>query len=383
MGARMVEKERRRLLKKMRKSDKSILEPITDNKPFMSRSSTKTLSECPDGLNERERRRQEFELMRKIQEEAATKRRWTSLIISGSTWFVLWFAGAAIFQAAEYGQQWTYFGSLYFAYTSLLTIGYGDFYPQSNSGKPFFVFWSLLAIPSLTILISNMGDTIVKGIRDLTLWVGNFTVLPGEQGVKATFKESVNKMTQGRLFDGEISEQPPGILGGGFKRQGNGSDSEDEDGKQKYPSKNDPESAAQRVAGDHAISETARAKKQGEKDDEVPKSKRHYHVVLSREIGKVIKHLKSSPPRKYTFDEWAWYLKLIGEDENSADTHRAALRKPKPDGEGLRAGMADNDKVAKWSELFFSFCVHLQVELQYPVLSIDFACRRFSDIHYC
>ena len=61
-----------------------------------------------------------------------------------------------MFFKSERNQGWTYFGSLYFSYTSLLTIGYGDFAPQSNSGKPFFVFWSLLAIPTLTILISNM-----------------------------------------------------------------------------------------------------------------------------------------------------------------------------------------------------------------------------------
>ncbi len=75
-------------------------------------------------------------------------------------------------------------------------------------------------------------------------------------------------------------------------------------------------------------------------------------MVLIKEIGKVMKHLNSSPPRKYTFDEWAWYLKLIGEDENSADTHRHALRKPKPDGEGLGAALADPNKNFKWSEWF-------------------------------
>ncbi len=65
---------------------------------------------------------------------------------------------------------------------------------MSNAGKPFFVFWSLLAIPALTILISNMGDTIVKGIRDLTLWIGTITVLPGEQGLMASMKQTVKKV---------------------------------------------------------------------------------------------------------------------------------------------------------------------------------------------
>jgi potassium channel subfamily K len=353
MGARMVEKERRRLLKKMEKKNKSaVLEPVRDGKgpSSISRTSTKTLEDdSSDSLTERQRREQEFGLMRKIQGDAATKRRWTSLLISGTTWFSLWFVGAAVFQASEYGQDWTYFGSLYFAYTSLLTIGYGDFYPQSNSGKAFFVFWSLLAVPSLTILISNMGDTIVKFIRDITIWIGNFTVLPGEKDVKASFKETANQLTRGRFFDDEITETPPGILGESNKRSGDET-GEDSDGDGEEPHKlNDPESAAQRVAGDKATRETKRAKERGKEDDKLPKSTRHYHCILIKEIGKVMKHLHSSPPRKYTFDEWAWYLKLIGEDESNSDMHRKALRKPRPDGEGLGAAMMDEDRSLKWS----------------------------------
>jgi potassium channel subfamily K len=158
MGARMVEKQRRRLLKRVQKNKVELLEPVTEENSPVFQSSDLSLVEKSDEIAraERKRRQEEFELMRKIQEDAATKRRWTSLVISGTTWLVLWFAGAAVFQACEYEQDWSYFVSLYFSYTSLLTIGYGDIYPESNSGKPFFVFWSLLAIPSLTILISNM-----------------------------------------------------------------------------------------------------------------------------------------------------------------------------------------------------------------------------------
>ena len=345
MGARMVEKERRRLLKKVQIKNNHLLEPITeDEQNPVFRTSTKTLQDNNDILTERERRRNEFHMMRKIQEDAATKRRWTSLVISGTTCMGLWLIGAAIFQSTEYGQDWTYFGSLYFSYTSLLTIGYGDLYPQSNSGKAFFVFWSLLAVPSLTILISNMGDTIVKGIRDLTLWVGNFTVLPDENGVKANLKESAYKLTRGRIFSEDVDETPPGLLGESNKAKKD----EDEEGPHH---KNDPESAAQRVAGDKAAQETMRAAKQGEDNDELPESRHHYHLILAKEIGKVMKHLNSAPPRKYTFDEWAWYLKLIGEDESSPATHRKAKRKPKADGEGLGAEMIDGDVNVKWSWL--------------------------------
>ncbi|KAK3316120.1 hypothetical protein B0H66DRAFT_641019 [Apodospora peruviana] len=57
---------------------------------------------------------------------------------------------------------------------------------------------------------------------------------------------------------------------------------------------------------------------------ELPKNKADYHVALIEEIGRVMQHLKSKPPRKYTFQEWAWYLSLVGEDEGDADRHRKA-----------------------------------------------------------
>lgn len=341
MGARMIEKQRRFVLKQIERSNKSqFLEPIqpdsNTNDGADSRVSTPKLpTNGTSGITERQRRKLEFQLMRKIQERAQVRRRWTSLAISGIVWFFLWLAGAAIFEAAEKDQEWSYFVALYFSYTALLTIGYGDFTPKSNSGKAFFVFWSLLAIPSLTILISNMGDTVVKGVRDLTLWLGNFTVLPGEQGITATLKSSAHKITNGKIFNSNIHTTPPGILGES-RQHGEDSDNDSNDG---HEPKNDPESAAQQHAGADAKVETAKAKKQGEGDDQLPKSRHHYHYILIKEIAKVQKHLRSSPPRKYTFDEWAWYLKLVGEDESNPDSHRKASRKPRTGGEGLGNAM--------------------------------------------
>lgn len=54
---------------------------------------------------------------------------------------------------------------MYFTNIALLTIGYGDLYPQSQGGKPFFVVWSLLAVPTVTVLISSTQDTIIGGLR--------------------------------------------------------------------------------------------------------------------------------------------------------------------------------------------------------------------------
>ncbi|KAH7410823.1 potassium channel-like protein [Cadophora sp. MPI-SDFR-AT-0126] len=366
MGARMVEKERRRLIAKLEKRDKAdVLKPIssdqssqnnhkninttntngksTSNPQPLSRVSTKTLTSKPNFQTERQRREREFTLMRRIQERAHTRRLWTSLTISATVWLGLWFAGAAIFHASEsHPQSWTYFASLYFSYTSLLTIGYGDIYPVSNAGKAFFVFWSLLAVPSLTILISNMGDTIVKGIRDLTLWVGNFTVLPGEKGVLATVKEGVGKVTGGRVRgvvkDLEAEEEngeemPPGLLGESERRNEEDDLAENEN-----------------YNTDLAQKPTRSGKKPKKKPTSLPSSKKAYHVILVREMSKVMTHLKSSPPKQYSFEEWAWYLKLIGEDESSEETHRRPLRRPEADGEGLGAvGEGESEERLEWS----------------------------------
>jgi len=113
---------------------------------------------------------------------------------------VQWFIGALVFWYSEVQQQWSYFESLYFSYTTLVTIGYGDFQPISNSGRPFFVFWTLLAIPTLTILISDMGDTVVKVVKDLTIWLGEVTVLPhDENGFLDRLRYGLFKLTFGKI----------------------------------------------------------------------------------------------------------------------------------------------------------------------------------------
>ena len=109
--------------------------------------------------SELDRREQEFNAMREIQSTAATQRRWTGLLMSGGLWLGLWLIGAVVFWRAEQPVQgWSYFDSVYFTYVSLITIGYGDSYPQDNSSKPFFVFWSLIALPTLTVLIGSVGE---------------------------------------------------------------------------------------------------------------------------------------------------------------------------------------------------------------------------------
>jgi potassium channel subfamily K len=131
-----------------------------------------------------------FDAMRRIQASTAHFKTWTALLMSVTAFGVLWCVGAAVFWVAEANTQGlTYFEALYFCYISLLTIGYGDFAPKSNAGRPFFVFWSLIAIPVMSILVSDLGDTVINRFKKGTYVLADFTVLPQ----KGAWREFLNR----------------------------------------------------------------------------------------------------------------------------------------------------------------------------------------------
>ncbi|CEJ54666.1 hypothetical protein PMG11_00965 [Penicillium brasilianum] len=125
----------------------------------------------------------------RIKRDFYRRRRWMTLILSVTAWFFLWLVSAAIFGRSERSQNWTYFESLYFTYTSLTTIGYGDLYPTSNFGKTYFVFWSLLAVPVLTKLVGAMTELGFEKVRCLFLYLKDL----------ATSSLCLRRSTQGRL----------------------------------------------------------------------------------------------------------------------------------------------------------------------------------------
>ena len=152
------------------------------------RSLTRVASRKPKALIMREEK-DRFDAMRGIQSNAAQFKKWYALLMSAIAFGILWCVGAIVFWQCEKDLQgMTYFQSLYFCYVSLLTIGYGDFTPKSNAGKPFFVVWSLIAIPTMTVLISDLSDTVVSAFKHGTFKVADFTVLPKD----GLFKEIVD-----------------------------------------------------------------------------------------------------------------------------------------------------------------------------------------------
>jgi hypothetical protein len=83
-----------------------------------------------------------------------------------------------VFYYAEHSQTWSYFQSVYFAVISLLAIGYGDFTLQSPAGKAFFFLWSLIAVPTMTMLVSTVVDA-----------AGNPYIIKKKDFIKSTLRQ--------------------------------------------------------------------------------------------------------------------------------------------------------------------------------------------------
>lgn len=251
-------------------------------------------------LTELDRREQEFNIMREVQRQAAHDNRMIALAVSATSFFLLWIVGAVVFWQAEKGtggENWSYFEALYFTYVALLTIGYGDFEPQTNAAKPAFVLWSLIALPTLTVLIGAIGDAVSEWVGIATLWLGEH--LPESTKALRQLKGSAQKK---KNREGAFQEAKPApfMSDGGI-----------EDGEYDDPAQ------AMAVQGLAQVEEQASNGNQEMKDREAAAAagESYWLYLVMKEMKNVVQHLDSQPPRKYTFAEWSWFMKLISEDE--------------------------------------------------------------------
>ncbi|KAK9848119.1 hypothetical protein MYU51_017077 [Penicillium brevicompactum] len=94
-----------------------------------------------EGRSDREQRKREFIAMRQVRQLATVQHKWISLLVSFTLWMTMWLIGGVVFWRSESYSQWSYFQALYFAYTTLLTIGsnYNDshlqYYLELLAGK--------------------------------------------------------------------------------------------------------------------------------------------------------------------------------------------------------------------------------------------------------
>lgn len=224
-----------------------------------------------------------FEAMRKIEHSTDKFKRWWRLTLSVTAFGILWCIGAVVFWQCEKNVQgMTYFQGLYFCYVSLLTIGYGDLAPKSNAGRPFFVVWSLIAVPTMTILISDMGDTVISGFKNGTFAVADFTLLPKE----GVWKHLIERSPRLVAFLQQLQERRR------IKRGMPGPE-DDIEGRGRQPDITD-------LAVEAEQDETGTSPS---------------NAQLARELAFAIRRtahdLTLDPPKKYSYEEWVELTRLI------------------------------------------------------------------------
>ncbi|GIZ36691.1 hypothetical protein CKM354_000015900 [Cercospora kikuchii] len=220
-----------------------------------------------------------FEAMRRIQRSTSRFKKWYGLLMSVLAFGFLWCIGAVVFWQAEKStaNEMTYFKALYFGYVSLLTIGYGDLAPKSNAGRPFFVFWSLIAVPTMTILVGDLSDTIVRQFKQGTSGIADFTVLP-QKGIWRGLlhrQPRVVAFMQARKDRKQLEERQRGGL----------------------PYGPEPENGIPQPTIDELASEdTTRAE---------------LAQRLANSIKQVSQDTRKGKEKKYTYEEWVEFTRLI------------------------------------------------------------------------
>ncbi|KAF9476201.1 voltage-gated potassium channel [Pholiota conissans] len=280
--------------------------------------------------------RAEFELMRLIQIRSESREPYEALFISFLIILVVWVGGTLIFWSCEHKiQGWSFPDAFYFSYTSLLTIGYGDFYPSSSAGKPFFVVWSLISVPAMTVFISNMGDTVVKWLKEVTIWISQWTILPEKKvdHVDEKYAKRTGEQRQAREVSKSVSS-----------KDSNSADLESQTNHLSSGTANHQPRLRKLKTGPHNPDHPVRRKSAALKDDvehlgdkveDFEKSEGRSGSLaarLSREISRLAKDLRQKPPKMYTWDEWSVWLEMLGEkDEEETSLATAGQRHSRTD----------------------------------------------------
>lgn len=232
-----------------------------------------------------------FEAMRKIQKETIEYKKRSALFFSAIAFALLWCIGALAFWLCERRvQDMTYYKSLYFCYVCLLTIGYGDLAPKSNAGRPLFVVWSLIALPTMAFLIKFLSDTVIKHFKSGVSAIGDFTLLPKYGAWRALLDHNPR-------------------LRSWFQRR-----------KEKRASQQRLEAGFQVGVPDEEAERAEKRKKTIEQfARETPT---HYDLArrLAKAIQGVAKDAKNKPDKQYSYEEWVEFTQMIrftaeGDDE--------------------------------------------------------------------
>lgn len=189
-----------------------------------------------------------------------------------------------------------------------------------------------------------MSDTVVKAVKDATIWLGEVTVLPSDDsstlerlrygiykitmGKQAALRKRNQRSPAGSSSDDDTQVEalePPGRILGRHNRRHN-----------QHVQAGQIE---QRLAADFEKAEAADEEKAKQHGDKPAEDEHRERRLLLSEIRKIYADTNAAQPKQYSYTEWAYYIKLLGQDESDSRYHKlpqASQDAPGSHGEGTK-----------------------------------------------
>ena len=174
-----------------------------------------------------------------------------------------------------------------------------------------------------------MGDTVVQLFSNITVWIGSLTVLPDEQGIRTAFKAALKSLPMGHLGSHDLPTLNPG---GVPQTRGPKADSTDNDTDHETTMM---DRIADRMAKHLEAEELQEALQAEQAGDTLERDIHFYHFILARETQRMMKDLNSSPPKRYEWGEWEYFLKLMSSTTTTTTSTNEPSANPDSDSDDV------------------------------------------------
>jgi potassium channel subfamily K len=177
-------------------------------------------------------------------------------------------------------------------------------------------------VPTMTVLIGNMGDTVVRTVREATDWTGRKTrVLPEYQHERKERQPEEEKKDQvssdsSRTRECPLASPASSLSAGRTSPVRPSLISPSGEGKEASQLRVESPLAIrdeEQLASDPSASQRPQQSK-GESSDRSPSQVHAEAILLAREISRLAKDACQQPPKKYGWEEWVNWLKVLGDE---------------------------------------------------------------------